>query len=165
MTKRTIFMAALASALSLLSFGCGGTNHLQSIVLTPSANTLEGIGGTVQITAVGNYSNGTQNPNINDKVKWTVVADGGQLTGIPQAYAPLAAPPQTVQFNATGLITAVDPAACSFDFTAPKPPAVPSAFLIGSYKITATLDGVTSQPVYLGVASATGNSPTGGCDK
>ena len=158
MTKRTIFMAALASALSLLSFGCGGTNHLQSIVLTPSASTLEGIGGTVQIKAVGNYSNGATN-DVGDKVKWTVVADGNSLSG------PLPAPPQTVQFNATGLITAVDPAACSFDFTTPTPPAVPAAFLIGSYKVTATLDGVTSQPVFLGVASAIGNSPTGGCDK
>ncbi len=159
MTKRTMFMTALVSVLSLLSFGCGGSNHLQSIILTPSGTTLHGIGGTVQITAVGNYSNGSQNPNINDKVKWTVVADGNSLGG------PLPAPPQTVQFNATGLITAVDPAACSFDFTTPAPPAVPSAFLIGSYKVTATLDGVTSQPVYLGVASAIGNSPTGGCDK
>ena len=159
MTKRTIFTVALASAISLLTFGCGGTNHLQSIVLTPSSSTLHGIGGTAQITAVGNYSNGTLNPNINDKVKWTVVADGNSLSG------PLPVPPQTVQFNATGLITAVDPAACSFDFTTPAPPAVPSAFLIGSYKVTATLDGVTSQPVYLGVASAIGNSPTGGCDK
>jgi hypothetical protein len=155
-----MFMTALASALSLLSFGCGGTNHLQSILLTPTANVLEGIGGTVQITAKGHYSTGADLP-ISDKVKWTVVADGTALGG-----GALPAPPQTVQFNTTGLITAVDPAACSFDFTTPVPPAIPAPFLTGSYKVTATLDGVTSQPVYLGVASfAHGHGPTGGCDK
>ena len=155
MTKRTIFMAALASALSLLSFGCGGTNHLQSITLTPNSSVLHGIGGTVQIVAKGHYSTGAD-ITITDKVRWTVTADGNSLGG------PLPAPPQTVQFNTTGLITAVDPAACSFDFTTTTPPA---PFLIGSYKVVATLDGVTSQPVFLGVASAIGKGPTGGCDK
>ena len=156
MTKRTIFMAALASALSLLSFGCGGTNHLQSITLTSTGTTLTGIGGTVQLTAKGISSNGSTS-DISRKVKYTVTPTGTDYLGNP-----LPAPPQTVNFNATGQITAVAPAACSFTYVAGTTP--PVYFLSGSYQVVATMDGVTSLPLFIAVASSSGGGPNKACN-
>ena len=156
MTKRTIFMAALASALSLLSFGCGGTNHLQSITLTANGNVLQGIGGTVQMKAVGNYSNGSTN-DLTGQVTYAVVPTGTDFNGVV-----LAAPPQTVNFNRTGQITAVSPAVCTFSYVANSTPH--AYFLTGSYQITAAKDGVTSLPVFIPVASSAGNGPSGACN-
>jgi len=155
-TKRTIFMAALASTLSLLSFGCGGTNHLQSITLISSGTTLNGIGGTVQLKATGNSSNGSSS-DVTGKVKYTVTPTGTDFQGNP-----LPAPPLTVNFNATGQITAVAPAACSFTYVPNTTP--PVYFLSGSYQVVATMDGVTSLPVFIGVASSGGGGPNQKCN-
>jgi len=155
-TKRSIFMTALASALSLLSFGCGGTNHLQSITLTSTGTTLTGIGGTVQLTAKGISSNGSTS-DISGKVKYTVTP-----TGTDYLLNPLPAPPQTVNFNATGQITAVAPADCSFTYVAGTKP--PVYFLSGSYQVVATMDGVTSLPIFIGVASSSGGGPNQACN-
>src|SRR5260370_34137616 len=57
-----ILFAALACALLVFSMlGCGTTNHLQSITLTPAHGgsglfNVKGIGGTLQLVATGNYS-------------------------------------------------------------------------------------------------------------
>jgi len=155
-TKRSMFMAALASALSLLSFGCGGTNHLQSITLTSSGATLIGEGGTVQLKATGNASNGSTS-DITGKVKYTVTP-----TGTDYLLNPLPAPPQTVKFNATGQITAVAPFDCSFTYIAGTKP--PVYFLSGSYQVTATMDGVTSLPLFIAVASSSGGGPNSACN-
>jgi hypothetical protein len=149
-------MAALASALSLLSFGCGGTNHLQSITLTSSGTTLTGIGGTVQLTAKGISSNGSTS-DISGKVKYTVTP-----TGTDFQNNPLPAPPLTVNFNATGQITAVSPADCTFKYVAGTTP--PVYFLSGSYQVVATMDGVTSLPLFIAVASSSGGGPNQACN-
>ena len=156
MTKRSIFVAALASAISLLSFGCGGTNHLQSITLIASGTVLNGIGGTVQLTAKGNSSNGTSG-DISGKVKYTVTPVGTDFQGFA-----LPAPPLTVNYNATGQLTAVDPPTCSFTYVAKTMP--PVYFLSGSYQVTASKDGVTSLPVFIAVASSSGGGPNNACN-
>ena len=157
MTKRSIFVAALASAISLLSFGCGGTNHLQSITLIASGTSLNFVGSSVQLTAKGNSSNGTSS-DISGKVKYTVTPSGIDFNKVP-----LQAPPNTVNFNTTGQITAVTPADCSYTYIANTAP--PVYQLTGSYQITATMDGVTSLPVYIAIASSGGNGPNNACNK
>ena len=156
MTKRTIFTAALASALSLLSFGCGGTNHLQSITLTSNGNVLQGFGGTVHMKAIGNYSNGATN-DITGQVKYAVTPTGSDFLG-----AALSAPPLTVNFDKNGQITAVNPTDCSFSYVTGTTP--PVYFLTGAYQVTAAKDGVTSLPVFIPVASSGGNGPNKACN-
>lgn len=161
--KRTIFLAVLTTALTILGLaGCGQTNKLQSITLSAGGNSglfnLKGEGGTVQIVATGNYSNG-KTRDLSNVVIYTVTPDGVDFFG-----APLPAPPQTVTMSPTGLMTAVDPFDCTWvnqetDTTKP-----PIWALTGSYKVTAAFGGITSQPAYVGVASAVaGGVNNGAC--
>ena len=163
MTKRTIFMAALAGAITLLSFGCGGTNHLQSITLTASGSSgtfeVKGEGGTLQLKATGNISNGGTK-DITGQVRYTVTAVGNALNPAGGTM-PLAAPPQTLLTSTTGLATAVSPFVCTFTQVGTNTP--PTYALVGSYQVVASMDGVASQPVFIAVASATGNGPGSAC--
>ena len=153
MKRKTLF-AALACALLVFSMlGCGTSNHLQSITL--SAKTLPvsgglynlaGWGGTLQMVATGNYSS-SQTHDLSNVVTYTVTPDGTDADGNP-----LLAPPQTVQYSVTGLLTAVDPTACTWVNLGTQ--AKPSWALSGSYKVVATFQGIQSQPVFVAVASA-----------
>ena len=164
--KRTTIFAALISAVALFSLlGCGdpAIGKLQTITLTSSASSsggfynLVGEGGTLQLMATGNYSS-TNTKNLTGNVTYVVTPTGTDDTG-----APLQAPPLTMTVNSTGLVTAVTPFVCSWvngQTDSTKPPAW---FLSGSYQIVATFQGVTSQPLFVGVASAAGNSSDGSC--
>ncbi len=164
MITRTKLMAALASALSLLGLlGCGETNHLQSITLSSNGTSvsggfinLQGEGGTLQLKATGNYSS-TKTHDLTNVVTYTVTPVGTDDLGVP-----LPNPPQTVQFSPTGLVTAVEPFVCSWEDLSSDPTA-PSWFLAGSYKITVTFQGITSQPLYVAIASSAGTDPNGAC--
>ena len=150
MTKRTRVMIAVASALALLSFsGCGGTNHLQAINLTASGNTgffnLKGEGGTLQLTATGVRSNNTKQ-DITNQVTYVLTPVGLGISG------PLPAPPQTASISAGGLLTATTPFDCSWKNVGT--PVAPIWVLQGSYQVVAKLDGITSQPLFVGIASA-----------
>src|SRR6202790_5752352 len=76
---KTLF-AALACALLVFSMlGCGTTNHLQSITLTPAAGgsglfNIKGIGGTLQLVATGIYSSG-KTKNLTQVVIYSVLPD------------------------------------------------------------------------------------------
>ena len=152
--KRTTFFSAFACALLTFSLlGCGTTNKLQSITLTAKSSgttggffELKGWGGTVQLVATGNYSN-SKTKDLSNVVKYAVTPDGTDAGGNA-----LSAPPLTVQFSPTGLLTAVDPAVCTYSNvgTTDKPAWV----LTGSYKVVATFEGISSQPAFVGVASA-----------
>lgn len=166
--KRSTLSASLACALLVFSMlGCGtSSNSLQSIVLTeanPSQTAggffnLVGEGGTLQLVATGTYSSG-KTKVLTNVVTWNVVPDGTDFNGVP-----LLAPPETVQFNPTGLLTAVDPFVCSWtDLNQPADSNPPAWFLSGSYKVVATFQGVASQPVYIAVASSSGNGPASAC--
>ncbi|MFZ0478794.1 MAG: hypothetical protein WAL71_06570 [Terriglobales bacterium] len=187
--KRTNIFAALGCALLVFSLvGCGSTNKLQSITLTaslidgvpPSTQTgiynLNGDSSTIQLQAMGEYSN-SKSVDLTNKVTYTVVVDPnynqGYLHGvlgtlIPPCQAPSSpsAPPcpdpssppftsGTVEYSQTGLITAVEPAVCTWEQS--------GSFFIGAYEVTASLDGVTSQPVIIPVASEAGPWAGGAC--
>ena len=160
--NRKTFIAALGCALLATSFlGCGGSNNLQSITLTVGSGSgffnLKGIGGTLQLKATGEYSS-TKTKDLTNLVAYAVVPDGNDSNGVP-----LNAPPLTVTMSPTGLMTAVDPAVCTWVNLQPDPTKPPAWALSGSYKVTASFRGITSQPIFIGVASAAGPPPTGAC--
>ena len=169
--KRKTLLAALACAFLVFSMlGCGATNKLQTIQLNVALNdgvvpsgqsgvaTLQGNGGTIQLQAIGISSNEKQS-DLTDKVTYTVVVDPAHNldvfgnTLIPPCQSPScpapAQPPYTngtVEFSSTGLITAVEPATCTFPDG--------SAGYIGDYVVTASFAGITSQPIFIPVASS-----------
>jgi hypothetical protein len=160
--KRTGILAALlTTALLLSTFGCGGAaiGNLTAINLTIAGGgvpNLKGEGGTVQLVATGIYSS-TNTQDISSRVTYVVTANGVDLSG-----APLPAPPQTVTISPTGLMTAVPPFTCSWtDLSGGG--ATPSWFLMGSYQVVANYKGISSQPVFIGVASAAGDGQNGTC--
>jgi hypothetical protein len=160
--KRTTLFAAFACALLTFSLlGCGTTNHLQTIQLTTASSSatgglfnVKGIGGTLQLVATGSYSSG-QHKDLTSVVTYTVVPD-------PNGIA-LAKPPETVTMSKTGLMTAVEPAACTWHDDEPDLTKTPSWVLTGSYIVTATFQGVTSQQAFVAVASLAGDGPGGAC--
>src|SRR5271157_1522148 len=136
--RKTIF-AALACALLVFSMlGCGTTNHLQTITLgaslingvAPTGQagffSLQGNGGTIQLQAIGNYSNGKTN-DLSGQVTYTMIVD--PVDNVDAFGNPLPAPPQTAEISATGLITAVDPATCTWIDTS-SDPTKPSWFYV-----------------------------------
>jgi hypothetical protein len=182
-------VAALACALLVLSLaGCGAvkgqTNDLQSITLSaslingvaPGSQTgiynLQGDGGTIQLKAVGNYNN-KKTLDLTNKVTYNVIVDpnydqgythGVNGTLLPPCAAPACPVPSgppytqgTVEFSPTGLITAVEPATCTWVQEGT------GWFFEGAYQVTVTFQGVTSQPIYIPVASEAGPWPNGAC--
>jgi hypothetical protein len=164
--NRKTLLPALACALLVFSMlGCGATNHLQSITLSVTSQngvsltsqsgvyTLLCDGGTLQLAATGNYNNG-KTKDLTNQVAFTMIVDPNYSV---DAYNhPLPAPPATAQISTTGLITAVEPATCTWVDPVPAP-GTASWFFMGAYQVTASLDGVTSQPAYIPVASQAGN--------
>jgi hypothetical protein len=179
--KRITFFAAFACALLTLSLlGCGTTNHLQSITLDASLINgvkptgqagfinLVGNGGTIQLRATGNYSS-SQTKDLTNKVTYDVIVDpvhGVDAFGdtlLPPCQAPCQDPSKgTVEYSVTGLITAVEPATCTWvDLSAD--PTAPAWFYSGDYVVTVSFEGITSQPVYIPIASSAGADPDGAC--
>lgn len=81
---------------------------------------------------------------------------------------PVASPTNTsgdLEYTDSGVLTAVDPGACTV-FTDGT-----NQTMSGFYRVTATYDGMTSQPIYIALTSAipaslpdaSGNYATGGC--
>lgn len=156
--KRTSILATLALVLMFSQLGCGGPaiGSLKTIQLMTSANNLSGEGATAQLTAVGNYTSNASK-DLTSHVTYVVTPmccddNGNQL----------AAPPNTITVSTTGLVTAVPPFVCTWSNTAASGSS-PSWVLTGSYQIVATFQGVTSQPVYIGVGSAADNTGDGIC--
>ncbi|MGB9199154.1 MAG: hypothetical protein WCB53_19685 [Terriglobales bacterium] len=204
-------LAALACALLALStVGCGAfkgqTSDLKSITLdvalvngvVPGSQsgfyTLDGNGGTIQLQAMGEYSGGSTK-DITHTVTYNVVVDpnysqdayGNALVppcAPPNCPVPQSGPPYTsgtVEYSPTGLLTAVEPASCTWVDIVPLlngqvQPA--SWFYVGDYVVTVSYQGITSNPIYIPVASSAGdqyypytedgnpayeNNPTGQC--
>jgi hypothetical protein len=172
--RKTLF-AALACALLVFSMlGCGTTNKLKSIQLNATfingvAPTLQngvysfqGNGGTIQLQAIATYSGG-KTQDLTKVVTYNVIVDpaasvdafGNPL--VPPCQTPCQIAGQgTVEYNPTGLFTAVEPAVCTWVDVVPAP-GTPGWAYQGDYLVTVTYQGITSQPVFLPVASATGN--------
>jgi len=177
--RKTLFTVLAGALLAVSMLGCGATNHLKSIQLSaalvngvaPASQTgfitLQGNGGTIQLQALGTYSGGKIN-DLTKAVTYTVIVDpqytmdafGNSL--LPPCQAPScpipAQPPYTsgtVEYNTTGLITAVEPATCTFVDVGPS--GTPAYYYVGDYEVTVSYDGVTSQPIFIPVASSAGN--------
>jgi hypothetical protein len=205
--KRTQILTALACALLALgSVGCGSSNNLQSITLSAALingtaptgqtgfTTLQGNGGTIQLLATGSFtSKGTK--NLTNAVTYHVEVDPlnntdafGNTLLPPCAVGSCPSPTSppytsgTVSYGPTGLITAVEPATCTWVDIAPVTTVgtapTPAWFYSGDYVVTATYNGITSQPFYIPIASSAGsqyypiseegnpnylNNPTGAC--
>ena len=154
--KRTSILAALTAALVLTQLGCGdpAIGKLQTLQLTTTSTNLVGIGGRAQLSVTGTYSS-TDAKDVSTKATYIVTPTGTDVNGLT-----LMAPPNTITVSSTGLVTAVDPAVCTWEATGASGATTPAGwFLTGSYQIVATFQGVTSQPVYIGVASAIGSNP------
>lgn len=164
--KAIIFVAVCAIGL-FVTGGCGASKKDQSLTLTPKGaggfDNLQGEGATLQLIVTVNDSNG-MGYDVTRRSTFTVTPIGTDYMG-----AALAAPPQTVEINATGMLTAVEPFDCSWhdlNYPADQDPASglkPAWFVSGSYTVTATYNGLTSNPVYVAVASAAGDGPSGQC--
>lgn len=158
--KRISILVGLIAAMAFLLSSCGGTpaiGNLRTITLSASPSNLVGQGGLVQLHATGVYSTGNSR-DITRRVTFAVTPVGTDDLGNP-----LPAPPNTITFNATGLVTAVAPFVCSWVDTTPSGTSATWA-IAGSYQFTASYNGITSQPVFVTVASAVGNTdPKGGC--
>ena len=152
--KRTSILAALVLAVMFSQLGCGGAavGDLKTIQLSTTSNNLVGIGGIAQLTATGNYtSNASKDLTIH--ATYVVTPMGTDVNGNA-----LSAPPNTITVSTTGLVTAVNPAVCTWGATGASGSTTPAGwYLTGSYQIVATFQGITSQPVYIGVASAIGS--------
>lgn len=164
MKRTTIFAALISAALLSSLLGCGdpAIGKLQTITLTSSDSgggfsDLKGEGGTIQLTSTGNYTS-TMTKDLTGHVTYVVTPTGTDLNGFP-----LPAPPQDVTISSTGLVTAVTPFACSFHDAEPDLTKPPAWVLTGSYQIVATFQGVTSQPIFLGLASQAGDGPSAAC--
>jgi hypothetical protein len=186
--RKTLLAAVTCAFLVFIMLGCGQTNNLQTIQLNaalingvaPTSQggffTLQGNGGTIQLQAIGNYSN-SKTKDLTNVVTYNVIVDpvndvdafGNTL--LPPCQAPCQTAGQgTVEFSKTGLITAVEPATCTWVDIAPVG-GTASWFYSGDYQVTVTFQGITSQPVYIPVASSAGNqfyngvenNPTGAC--
>ena len=177
MKRKTLF-AALACALLVFSMlGCGATNKLQSIQLSGSStNPNAGTGVVlfpdlpVQMYTWGNYSNGSQKllNGVGGAISYQIVVTPGSTAETGALGDPNAAPPETVQLSPTGLLTPVVPfAACTFVNVAVPPATTPAFDTTGSYTLTATFQGFTSPPAYIGVATSggivSGTNPNGLC--
>lgn len=168
--KRTTLIYVMTTALAMFGLlGCGTTNKLQSVTLTPIGNggfvNLQGEGGTLQFNVAANYTN-KQSYDVTNNVTYTVTV---ATPGLDLGGFPLAPPPQTVLMSTTGLLTAVEPFDCSWDDLNspldrdPKNNLKEAWFLTGSYKVVATFKGVDSNPAFVAVASQGGNGITGNC--
>jgi len=155
--------AALACALLVLSMmGCGTTNKLQSITLSVPGGTalqggvynLKGDGSTLQLKATGNYSD-SKTKDLSHEVTWSLIIDPTYTVDAFDHTLP--APGQTIEISSTGLVTAIEPATCTWIDVAPASSTAPSWFFVGAYQVTATFGGVISQPIYIPVASSAGN--------
>lgn len=188
MTCKHILGALGCAVLALSTVGCGAfagkTSELKSITLTvalvngtapPTQGgffTLEGNGGTIQMQATGEYSGGTTQDithvvqyNVNVDANYNQDAYGNTL--LPPCTAPNCpvpgGPPYTsgtVEYSTTGLITAVEPATCTWVDIVPLlngEVQTPSWFYVGDYVVTVSYEGVTSNPIYIPVASSAGN--------
>lgn len=183
--KRISFLAMFVAAVALLSTSCGTSDSVKSIYLTSAATStgsttgttvynLPGVDATLQLKAFAVYHSGRQVDITNDST-WNVQPVGCVFSGNPNAPCggPLPAyGPDSVPISKTGLMTGIAQI-CTWmdpDVTTGTPPNTTTApanppiwEYTGYYQTTATYNGMTSQPVGIGVGVTASNAPTGGC--
>jgi hypothetical protein len=157
----------MLATLPFLTSSCGNSDKIASVsisaVNSSGAETgtinLEGLGGTIQLQVLANYTSGKFVDETN-YATYTITAEGyyTDYSANPAQNYPMPTPPLTVTINNTGMVTAVDPAICSwYNYGTTQ---TPGWYYTGWYEITATYRGFTSQPIDIPVASA-GNGQQG----
>jgi hypothetical protein len=163
--KRTVIPALLIVALAALELGCGdpAIGKLRSVSLSASPTTnLKGEGATTQLFATGNYSTGSQQ-DLTNRVTYNITPTGTDDGGnpLPNPVSASCGPAQgcgDISVSPTGLVTAVQPFVCTWVNTNTSGTGTATWALSGSYEATATVNGITSQPVFISLASAAGAS-------
>jgi hypothetical protein len=163
--KRTSILATILVAISLFSSSCGTGDKIGSVSMqvvgsgTGTVN-LSGLGGTLQLQVLANYTSGKQIDETNFST-YTVTPSGFEATYdaggnliVPPA-AP-AMPAGGITLSNTAMVTAVT-GICSW--TNLGTVAEPGWAFTGNYMITATYRGFTSNPVYIPLASAASSQP------
>ena len=175
--KCTRILVTLLAAFALLSSSCGtgdkiGSVSMQVVGSSGGIVNLFGMGSTLQLQVMANYTSGKQIDETNFST-FTVTPVGTDDTG-----AALPTPPYGIELNNTGMITATETQAdlgiCTWENlnTTTTQLSAPSWFYTGDYTIVATYRGFTSNPVYIPLATGAssqagqegicGPQPTGG---
>jgi hypothetical protein len=154
--KPKTFFSACATAVALLCLAGCGSYDLKSIELTPSGTNLKGIGSQISLKATGNYSNFTSK-DLTQRVTYNVTVTTSTPPSVDAFGGALPTPPAGIQLIPGPMLTAVTPAVCTWDNANTSTTGTPAWVITGSYTVTATFSGVTSNPVYISVASAAGN--------
>jgi len=176
MKRISAVLVLLVAAISLMSISCGTSDYIKSLTLTATGGTsgglynLAGVDGTIQLTVTANYNSG-KTIDVTNASTWNVSPIGCVSSGNPNSPcgSPLPAyGPTTVTISPSGLMTTVEDVCTWVDtYNTTVTPQVlwnpPVWVLTGYYQVTATYRNFTSQPIGIGVGSATSNSPSGGC--
>ena len=196
MKCKTILAMLACVVLAVILAGCGAfkgqTSDLKTISLTVSAIngapvtgaggtvTLQGLGGTLQLQATAEYTGGTTKDITHVAVYSAMVDPNNSSNGddfgdllIPPCQPPSCPVPVdppytngTLEFSQTGLLTAVEPAECTWVNSDPDGTS-PAWSFVGDYVVTVTYKGITSNPLYVPIGSAAGvvskTNPTGSC--
>ena len=157
--KRTRIFAALFAVVALMTSSCGVGDKLASVSISASGQTgtvnLAGLGGTLQLQVMANYTSGKSVDETNFST-YTITPECCDDAGNQ-----LPTPPEGLELNATGMLTATAPGICTWtnENTTTTGASEPSWFMTGDYTIVATYRGFTSNPIYIPVASAANNQP------
>src|SRR5277367_443118 len=145
----------LLGALTLLTTSCGvgdkiGSVSVTAVGITGGTVNLAGLGGTIQLQVTANYTSGKQIDETNF-VTYTVTNEGFYWTydsgGNPATQVAMPTPPATLTINNTGMITAVDPAVCSWVNLGTLQ--TPGWAYTGDYMIVAHYRGFSSNPIFI----------------
>lgn len=151
--KFTSFLALFLTAVVLLSTSCGTGDKIGSVSMNVSGLVgtvdLKGLGGTLQLQVLANYTSGKQIDETNFAT-YKIVPVGVEWDG--STAMPM--PPLGASINGTGMVTATDPGVCSWVSTTNNP-TTPGWAINGWYEITAVYRGFSSNTVYIPVSSAT----------
>ena len=182
--KHKSIPAALLCVLALFaSLGCGTSNKLESIQIS-SSNTAEvdtgtvsigingPVAGPIQLYVWGNYSSG-KTKLLTSSLGWNMVVNPDSPDAVDpsdNSLYPLAPLPNTLELSTTGLLTAINPSACTWlNSNYGNTKASGAAWsMVGNYMVTATYGSLTTPPVFVAMASAPGaadekTNPTGAC--
>jgi hypothetical protein len=156
--KRTRILVSLLAVLVLLTTSCGVGDKIASVSISAAGQTgvinLAGLGGTLQLQVMANYTSGKQI----DETNFATYMITPQGTDDNQDALPT--PPYGVQLNGTAMLTATANQAgdgiCTWwnANTSTTGGNQPTWTYLGDYTIVATYRGFTSQPLYVPVASA-----------
>jgi hypothetical protein len=164
--RKSILATLLLVAIALLSIGCGtgdkiGSVSMQVVGTGTGTVNLQGLGGTLQLQVLANYTSGKQIDETNFST-FAVTPAGFQATydGNGDLIEPgpaMPSPPSGFTIDKTGMVTAVAPGVCSW--TNEGTLTQPGWAFTGYYQVVGTYRGFSSNPVFVPLASAAGSQP------